>query len=177
MTITSALKIEGWMTVPELVWLAGQAQTHYKIAEVGSYLGRSTRAIVDNTTGLTVAVDSWHGDHHIGIVPDDRLLVRFNREFANEVVSGRLKVWEVDHGKVSFSNGEHFDMVFIDGSHDYDSVLRDINIWLPVVDKGGIICGHDFNEEHKDGVIRAVLETWPDIKVVDNTSIWYRVME
>jgi len=36
-----------------------------------------------------------------------------------------------------------FDLVFIDGSHAYDDTILDINLWLPKVAIGGILCGHD----------------------------------
>ncbi len=39
---------------------------------------------------------------------------------------------------------ETLDFVFIDASHVYDEVTRDISCWYPKVKKGGIIAGHDF---------------------------------
>jgi hypothetical protein len=35
--------------------------------------------------------------------------------------------------------------VFIDAAHDYDSVLADLNAWLPKVKDGGIFAGHDID--------------------------------
>lgn len=34
------------------------------------------------------------------------------------------------------------DMVFIDGAHDYDSVVADIAYWLPRTQV--LLCGHDY---------------------------------
>jgi len=36
------------------------------------------------------------------------------------------------------------DWVYIDASHDYESVLEDLYNWAPKVKKGGIITGHDY---------------------------------
>lgn len=47
------------------------------------------------------------------------------------------------------------DAVFIDGSHKYEQVCKDIDAWLPKVKEGGILCGHDIDEY---GVARAVAE-------------------
>jgi hypothetical protein len=38
------------------------------------------------------------------------------------------------------------DAVFVDGSHLYDDVKRDIEAWMPKVRKGGILFGHDLND-------------------------------
>ena len=37
------------------------------------------------------------------------------------------------------------DLVYIDGDHTYDSVVKDLAAWYPKVKKGGIICGDDIN--------------------------------
>lgn len=51
------------------------------------------------------------------------------------------------------------DMVFIDGSHLYESVYADIEAWLPKVKSGGIIAGHDIDgPEDFNGVRQAVVE-------------------
>ena len=49
--ISRAKSVEGWMAEAELTWLACQAQTAKVIVEVGSHVGRSTRALADHTTG------------------------------------------------------------------------------------------------------------------------------
>jgi predicted O-methyltransferase YrrM len=50
------------------------------------------------------------------------------------------------------------DLVFIDADHKYDSVRRDIDAWLPKVKKGGIICGHDYDNPAHREVKKAVDE-------------------
>lgn len=37
------------------------------------------------------------------------------------------------------------DFVYIDGAHDLDNKMLDLEIWYPKVKIGGIICGDDFN--------------------------------
>jgi predicted O-methyltransferase YrrM len=52
-----------------------------------------------------------------------------------------------------------FDFIYIDGAHDYKSVVADLAAWFPKLAEGGILAGHDWTDkpEH-EGVKRAVLE-------------------
>ena len=52
------------MSLEELTWLATTAQNCKYILEVGSYLGRSCRALAENTPGYVVSVDPYMGDYH-----------------------------------------------------------------------------------------------------------------
>ena len=65
---------------------------------------------------------------------------------------------------------ESVDFVYIDGSHWYKYIRTDIKVWFPKVKKGGVLCGHDYDEhvvpkekkeyssDYSRGVIRAVDE-------------------
>jgi hypothetical protein len=57
--ISAALTIKGWMNPRELRWLAEHAQTAQTIIEIGSFLGRFTRALADHCRGTVFAIDSW----------------------------------------------------------------------------------------------------------------------
>jgi hypothetical protein len=48
------------------------------------------------------------------------------------------------------------DFIYIDGSHNFDSVMLDLLHWIPKVKEGGIVSGHDYNDVHLNGVIDAV---------------------
>lgn len=41
-------------------------------------------------------------------------------------------------------NNNSIDCVFIDGSHDEQSVIQDLDYWVPKVKVGGYVCGHDY---------------------------------
>lgn len=51
-----------------------------------------------------------------------------------------------------------FGMVYIDGDHAYQATRKDIELWWPRVQPGGILAGHDYDEVNHPGVIRAVDE-------------------
>lgn len=42
-------------------------------------------------------------------------------------------------------NLNFFDLVFIDAEHTYKAVKEDIATWYPLVNYGGILCGHDYS--------------------------------
>jgi hypothetical protein len=75
-----------------------------------------------------------------------------------------------------------FSLVFIDGAHDYRSVMNDIIFGLRVIEPGGILCGHDYHSAGID-VKKAVhdliiqSETIAVKGLINNTSIWYSVIE
>jgi hypothetical protein len=56
---------------------------------------------------------------------------------------------------------ESLDFVYIDASHDYESVKQDLACWWPKVKFGGMFAGHDYFEHYeyvKFGIIEAVDE-------------------
>ncbi len=69
-------------------------------------------------------------------------------------------------------NNHTFNMIFIDANHSYESVKADIEAWMPLLDEGGILCGHDFDPVYWPGIVKAVKELVPNYRVVPNTTIW-----
>lgn len=168
--IERAKRIEGWMSEPELLWLAEQAEKHKVIVEIGSYLGRSTRALADNTPGVVYALDDWYGPRDFPLTPEQRkvLASRFCEHMAGVLLT-KVRPVVADH---SIARVDALpDMVFIDGDHEYEHVKYDIEEWLPQLAPGGLLCGHDWDVF--PGVNRAVQELLPGAQVAPNTNIWF----
>lgn len=66
---------------------------------------------------------------------------------------------------------EILDFVYIDGNHDYEYVKKDIELYYPLVRKGGVIGGHDYVPTFK-GVIKAVNEFAEDHSLVLGKTIF-----
>jgi predicted O-methyltransferase YrrM len=154
------------MAYEELAWLAEQASKHDVIVEIGSYQGRSTRAMGDSAKGIVYAVDDWKGLRTIDTewwtkeTPKDVRETLFERFVANMqdlIDIGKVTIICSDHAKVS-ELAPKADMIFIDGDHSYAGVKRDIETWLPLLNEGGLICGHDANQGE---LMRAVNELLP----------------
>lgn len=175
--ISKALEIEGWMSEPELLWLAEQAQTRKVIVEIGSFLGRSTRALADNTRGFVYAVDDFYGPRDVHNIWSAHRKLIFDLFLENmSGLQGKLNVVRKDHASLENSDIPFSpDMVFIDGDHQQESVERDIKYWLARMNPGGLICGHDYHDREEDfpGVRNSVKKFFPVFSVAPNTSIWF----
>lgn len=174
--ISNALKIPGWMSERELIWLGKMAQNCQTIVEFGSYLGRSTRALADNCEGRIWAVDPWNGDYFLEDgnkldVVNTYVMPIFIENLRNHIIVG--KVFPTRNFSNNFDLPFEVDMVFIDGDHRYTTVQKDIQKAIKLVKKGGIISGHDYNFSTWPGVKKAVDETFKDVKVEE--TIWWTI--
>lgn len=152
-------KLEGWFSARQCAELfksiVTQVKPNSKIVEVGSWKGRSSvfasRAAA--ISGSTVyCVDTWEGNKGEGL---DHPTVRiaqtedvFSQFLKNTSLYGsdNIIICRGDSAEVASSWGHGpIDFLFIDASHDYDSVLKDLRAWVPRVKPGGIICGDDWN--------------------------------
>jgi hypothetical protein len=66
---------------------------------------------------------------------------------------------------------EKYDLIYIDGSHEYIDVKEDIIKFKNLIKENGIICGHDYNSSCP-GVIKAVNEIFGEenIKIYSDSS-------
>ena len=169
-----AKAIAGWMSVEELEWLAEQATRHYRIAEIGSWKGRSTIALAENTPGIVFAIDTWKGSpEHTPdqIGPEGWLFEQFAKNLGGLPVLP-VKGKSVDVARHFQETGSrYFDMVFIDGDHSPENVKADIVAWKSLLQPGGLLCGHDFGTW--GNVAETVLETLGPIKLIAD-SIWFK---
>jgi len=171
--ISKALKITGWMAPDELQFLAEQAATRNLIVEIGSWMGRSTRALADNCPGKVLAVDTWKGSderQHRDFLrdkPEDWLMM----EFMNNVAGVNVYPYRLTSlAAAETFKDEEFDLIFIDASHTYEDAKADILAWGNLLAPGGLLCGHDY-QSGAPGVIEAVNELLDGFKVCN--SIWY----
>src|SRR5208337_3325683 len=166
-----AMSIEGWMTPNELHYLAKSAAVHKEIVEIGSYLGRSTRALCDNTKGHVTAIDDWRGprDTHVSLSPAE-IKQQFESHLSEHIKTKRLDPVAMDYAQLrEWIPPKSPDMIFLDGSHASADIKRDIEWAERTIAPGGLICGHDANWPQ---VNAAVAERFPKATVADGTTIW-----
>ncbi len=179
MDVALADRIQGWMSLGELRFLADHASKSKVIVEAGCFKGRSTRAMADNTTGIIHAIDPWDGLYEGLTHPRDDAL----RYLQTDPDGIRKEFYEnlldyISIGRVIPHTGyfHHFwvgypDMIFIDANHSYLTTKRDILHAVMLMQGGGFLCGHDYRGEWPD-VIRAVDDVFgPGIDI--HESIWW----
>ena len=149
--------------------------------EIGSFKGRSASIMGVNIANSNkkikfYCVDTWGGseEHQKGSVSED-----------SDVVSGKLldvflknteslSNYITPIQKPSLEAANDFEdkslaFVFIDASHDYENVKKDIEAWYPKVKFGGTLAGHDW---HHHVIKRAVNEfaLEKNLKIYANSS-------
>ncbi len=155
--LTNAEKVFGWMSSAELRFLAETSQTCKEILEIGSFQGRSTRAMADNSPKdcIIIACDPW--DFYISptVKSDAQTYSLFHGNLRDHIKND--KVIPVHRTYDEYNPHTQFDFIFIDGDHYAQSVKHDIEKALTMIKPGGIIAGHDY------------CDVWPEVKlVVDN---------
>jgi len=174
MNIARAQTIDGGMEIPELEWLAEQASRCQRVVEIGSLRGRSARAMADNMTGHSTlyCVDHFKGsaEHGDAFSRDDALYHTFCANMQDHIDSRRVIVLRHPSVEASHTVIAGLDMVFIDASHDLDSVKSDILAWRPLLRPGGLLCGHDYGHPP---IEQAINELFGRLPTVPGGSIWY----
>lgn len=172
--VERAAKISGWMSLEELGWLAEQAVTRNIVVEFGAWQGRSSTVLA--TAKQLLCIDTWAGSaEHQQIIAgglDIWLEWQHNMKDYPNVTAHRIDLADknaVNSLCATIESEGGADMVFIDASHDYESVRRDISIAMKMLKPEGLLCGHDYSR-HWPGVVKAVDELIPNRELCG--AIW-----
>lgn len=143
--------VPGWLTEEEgrelMRLAAGKA-----VLEVGSYCGRSTVCLA-RTAGTVSAVDTFDGR---GTALEGDTYPTFLANLERYGVADKVAVYRGTSGKVLPPMPPVFDLAFIDGSHDFKSVLRDAALAADCLRPGGLLAFHDYDNAADPGVRAAV---------------------
>lgn len=172
-----AEKINGWMRRAELLWLENAADGLDCVVEFGSFLGRSS--VMLTAAKHLICVDRWvvdkqeasNNEFAVGTNILDVFLRNLSFSAAN-VTAVRCDLGnDVLRNKLAATYSHVADLVFVDASHDYASVKKDIQLALRICKSGGILCGHDYSNAWP-GVIAAVKELLPAATPTGAGTIW-----
>jgi predicted O-methyltransferase YrrM len=187
--VSRAVAIPGYMAEKELLWLAAQAARAPVIVEIGSWKGRSTRALGDHALGTVFAVDHWKGQlRDPAAAPTREIQVRckgdgqmIRREF-DENLADLIKVRKVVPVDWNSQDGlpptlvpfrEKVDFLFIDGDHSYVGCRSDIETYGPLLRPGGILSGHDYNTQPRHAGVRRIVDELYASRTQFCKTIWW----
>ena len=142
-------EIPGWLTEVEAKRLEELARGK-RVLEIGSYCGLST-VVMGRVAAHVTAVDYFDGrgtPHPANTKPT------FDNSISRYGLQGKV---EAVHPDAELPLPK-YDLVFIDGDHDYESVRIDIGKAKNVLAEGGLIAFHDFDHPSHRGVREAVEE-------------------
>ena len=172
--------IEGWISCFTLYKEAVDRAPVDELSifvEIGTYKGRSAAFMGVEIINSDKPITFYTVDHFKGSAEHNNLADLYVEAWNNlaplaKASKARVRVWSIDSITASKNFKDNtLDFVFIDGSHDYDSVVADINAWFPKVKKGGILAGDDYVDVWPD-VIRAVNEEFGEHNVRKVCNQW-----
>lgn len=123
------------------------------VIEVGCWAGASTRHMASllSEGGVVYAVDHWKGsiEHQPGQGWWSPILPKLYEQFLSNVIHAQLTDKIIPVRMSSLEASKHLahisaDLIYIDASHDYQSVYDDLNAWYPLLKEGGILSGDDW---------------------------------
>ena len=154
-----------------------------RACELGVCRGNNLRYILDHVPEIdyVYAVDPWIPYHDWNGFVDQSHMDRYRNETIDNLLEydSKVKMLEMtSESALSVVKDDELDFIFIDGAHDYDSVLFDCTNWWSKVRTGGLFSGHDYQ---LDGVNRAVTEFREKMNITtplqfchENVWFWYK---
>jgi predicted O-methyltransferase YrrM len=136
--------IDGWMDEAELQWLFEKGSEMGNIVEVGSWMGRSTHALLSGCKGTVYAVDHFKGspseiDSAHSLAKTEDIYAIFLKNLSGFTNLSVLKMDSLSASKL-FKDKE-IELVFLDPDHEYPAIKEIIETWLPKTRR--LLCGHD----------------------------------
>jgi len=132
---------EGW-----LLYEAARCSRSGRVAEIGSHKGRSTIAlalgVVARGEGSVLAIDPF--DAEIDGERGDERLKQFEQNLSRAQIADRVVLRrQLSHDVAPSVASGSLDVLFIDGSHEYEDVIQDIDDWMPKMVDGGLMLFND----------------------------------
>lgn len=145
------MNIRGWMREDERLalrrWAFGK-----RVLELGCFEGLSTINLAMTASSVT-SVDSFDGKG----TPEPPVRARFEANIEEAGFKDKVLVHQGLFSEVLPRLQAGYQLVLIDGSHDYQSVSEDIRLSRDLLAGGGLLAFHDYDIDHP-GVTKAVRE-------------------
>ena len=168
---------EGWFDYETLYTkMVNEFPTDSTFVEVGCWRGQSASYMCVEIANSDKSIDFYCVDHWLPFSDSDNDPTKHLYEtFLDNLqpVKKYFNALRLESVKAAcLFEDESIDFVFIDASHDYNSVKSDIMAWYPKVKKGGVIAGHDYVVDSLEfEVDKVVNELFPnDFELIQSTN-------
>ena len=142
--------IEGWL----LHLLARYGPGEGEVAEIGSFMGRSTCWLASGLAaagrGKVTAIDTFQGspehqsDPHLKkVLAEGKLFAAFSVVIEQHGLASHVAPLVGDSPTLARAWTRPLRLLFIDGDHSYEGVSRDFAAWEKFVVPGGLVALHD----------------------------------
>lgn len=147
--------------------------------ELGSWLGCSTKFILDKAPNATViAIDHWEGsaEHHrskwarhfLPTLYETFLVNMWN--YRNRLIP--MRTTTIDGLNELADNNISPDLIYVDASHEYDDVIADVKLCIERFPNAQIV-GDDWNWWRVNKAVKECVEKYPYLVVKGNVSVWW----
>jgi predicted O-methyltransferase YrrM len=164
---------ENWFTYKQLYTdTVRKYPSGSTFVEIGSWKGKSSAFMATEIANSQknidfYCVDTWEGSTELKrdvYVPNNLYDIFIDNMKPLEKYYQSLRTTSLEAANLFIDNS--LDFIFIDASHEYNDVKKDLQAWLPKLKQQGTLAGHDYDIELFPGVIKAVIECLPNYKVV-----------
>lgn len=159
--------VKGYLVPGQERWLYHAVQNlpdDATIVEIGSYMGRSTTAMAFACRGSKrqiFAIDTFAGNESDFVKGKNNVdwegggyLEVFKENLRTNDLLGFVTPVQAYSFEAGKKWNEPIDFLFVDGSHEFEDVLQDFELFFPHVKPGGVVAFHDVLPEW-DGPSRA----------------------
>lgn len=156
--------------------------------EIGTCRAESTAYLLEKCPNIlklyTVdpykAYEDWTGEINQEIIDKFMMIAEENlKSYGDRVQMIRETSTDAASKIASITDKAEFDFIFVDGDHSYDATLADCEAYYPLLKKGGIFCGHDYQSlDSVKGAVDKFREsnkiTAPINLTLNSSFFWYK---
>ena len=137
--------------------------------EIGVFRGEFAKMILDIINPSVLVLidpfeenDEWYGEEGNSLRTAYSTFEDLNivvKKFSTEIVKLNVVIMKGYSYDIVHKCKDHaFDFIYIDASHRYADVKRDLNNWHTKLTINGVMAGHDYSPDPQFGVVQAVDE-------------------
>lgn len=127
--------------------------------EIGSYAGESTEIFANNFKNV-VSIDPFLNDYDVNDITCKYMDLNEVYNHFNLILNKYQNIKHIrktSDDAISELNNLKVDFIYIDGLHTYEQIKKDMQNYIPLINEGGFIGGHDYHPTW-EGVVNGINE-------------------